>query len=736
MLPAVHTLTLASGLRVNILHDPQASRAAALVHLNAGSHHEPPEFPGLAHLFEHVVFAGSRRFQGGDRLMMWAQAEGAQLNATTHATSTAWFFEIIPAKFEEGLSRLMDMLAQPLLSTDAVQQEVAVIDAEYRMLSAHADPLCDAALSLAFAAPAQLHDFHIGHRTAFGEDISALQQALRHYHQRFFTAGLLTLWLQGPQSVAELTALAEHYGNAFAAGKGSPPAHTQPLALSRERYLQLRLESSPRLRFSFPVTPCPALTLLRQLLTDEAPGSLLEQLRTQALADSVRVSLPYASAGDAILSIEFMACATAPALRAGVETLFCHWLQQIRDLSAGHLQHYTALARRDFSRLTPLDQLRARTLDFAPAAQNGWQRLLSELKPENMTRLWIAPDVHGHNAPAQGFTLPVSLTEWQSKSDSVTKSTFMFYLSPAVTAHKTDESIHTTGAPLTLFQACIARASLRALCAQSAHEGNSLVFTHVQGNGLLQLSGPQAWATHTLTTTLALLRAPSPTALAQGKRLYEQEQRQRNSDIAIRTLLATLPEVVSGSSGNVHELPAAGDDAAVLMFCPLVENTAECLAATQVLASFLEPKFFQRLRVEKNVGYVVSCRFHQTARQSGILFALQSPVYDAETLLGLIGDFIADIPALVAEISAEALEEKYGALRESLSVKPADRLEAARQQWLREFAYAPEINEASVATMTTEQLLACVREPDNPLRASAGGGVKTLLRLHYPRRRS
>ncbi|MBU9810744.1 pyrroloquinoline quinone biosynthesis protein PqqF [Rahnella sp. SL6] len=726
MLPAAETLTLSNGLRVNILHDPQASRTAALIHLNAGSHHEPEEFPGLAHLFEHVVFAGSHQFQGDDRLMMWAQAQGARLNATTHATSTAWFFDMTPAKFEDGLARLTDMLVQPLLTTDTVQQEVAVIDAEYRMLTAHADSLCDAALSLAFAAPAQLHDFHIGHRTAFGEDISALQQALIHYHQRFFTAGQLTLWLQGPQSVAELAALAGRYGNAFAAGKGSPPAHTQPPALSRERYLQLRLESSPRLRFSFPVTLSPALTLLRQLLTDEAPGSLLEQLRTQALADSVRVSLPYTDTTHAILSIEFLVCDTPLALRAGVETLFCHWLQQVRDLSTGHLQHYVALARRDFSRLTPLEQLRARTLDFPPAAQNGWQKLLSELKPENMTRLWIARDVHGHNASVQGFTLPVSFSAWQSKSDSVTESHFMFYLPHAEEAHTADESIQTTGAPLTLLQACIARASLRALCALSAHQGNSLIFSYEQGNGLLQLSGCQAWTARTLAAALRLLRAPSPAALAQGRRLFEQEQRQLRSDIAIRTLLATLPEVVSESSGEVHELRVAGDDAAVLVFCPLAENTAECLAATQILAYLLEPKFFRQLRVEKNIGYVVSCRFHQTARQSGILFALQSPSYDTETLLGFIDTFIAEIPSVIDGITPQTLEEKRCTLRESLSVRPADRLEAARQQWLREFACAPEINEASVAAITTEQLLACVRAPDNSLPCT-GEGLSGVL---------
>lgn len=722
MLPDVQSLRLANGLRVNMLHDPQASRAAALIHLNAGNHHEPPAFPGLAHLFEHVVFAGSREFQGDERLMMWAQAEGAKLNATTHANATAWFFDMTPAKFEAGLARLVDMLAQPLLAEDSVRQEVSVIDAEYNMLTGHADSLCDAALSLAFNAPARLHDFHVGSRASFGEDIPALQRALTHYHQQFFTADHLTLWLQGPQSFTELTALAERYGNAFSARNGYQPAPAQPVVLRDERHLQLRLDGSPRLRFSFPVTPCPALSLLRQLLTDEAPDSLLDILRTQALADDVRVSLPYASGSGDILSIEFLVCDTTSAIRARIETLFCLWLQQIRDLSAAHLQHYSALAQRDFSRFTPLDQLRTRTLDFPPAAQNGWQTLLAELHPRNMTRLWIAPDILGRSTPAQGFNLPVCFDEWDVISDNVTKTSFAFYLPPNGIEHKTDERVHTTGAPLTLHQACIVRACLRALSAQSAHEGNSLVFTHVQGNGLLQLSGPLEWVTRTLSTARALLRSPSAIALTQGERLFEQEQRKAESEIAIRTLLEKLPEVISESSEKLHEFVTAGDDAAVLVFRPLTENTAVCLAATQILASFLEPAFFQQYRVEKNIGYVVSCRFHQTARQSGILFALQSPAYDAQALLGFIDAFIAQIPALIDGISPQALEEKRGALRESLRVRPADRLEAARQQWLREFAAAPPVDETAIAEVTAELLKACVRA-----RGREAWRIKTII---------
>ena len=47
---ATRTVTLPGGLQATLVHQPQADRAAALVRVAAGSHHEPARFPGLAHL--------------------------------------------------------------------------------------------------------------------------------------------------------------------------------------------------------------------------------------------------------------------------------------------------------------------------------------------------------------------------------------------------------------------------------------------------------------------------------------------------------------------------------------------------------------------------------------------------------------------------------------------------------------------------------------------------------------
>ncbi|MCV7757474.1 insulinase family protein, partial [Pluralibacter gergoviae] len=142
----VHRLTLANGLRCHLVHQPQAREAAALLKVDAGSLQEPDRWPGLAHLLEHLLFADSADFRGEERLMPWAQRRGGLVNASTRLGESAFFFQAGAGDLPVGLARLVDMLAAPLLLPEAITQEIAVIDAEYRLLQTHADTLCEAAL--------------------------------------------------------------------------------------------------------------------------------------------------------------------------------------------------------------------------------------------------------------------------------------------------------------------------------------------------------------------------------------------------------------------------------------------------------------------------------------------------------------------------------------------------------------------------------------------------------------
>ena len=75
--------TLANGLRVIVHTDRKAPIVAVSVWYDVGSKHEPKGKTGFAHLFEHLMFNGSRRTRPGDFFEPLQQVGATDFNGTT-----------------------------------------------------------------------------------------------------------------------------------------------------------------------------------------------------------------------------------------------------------------------------------------------------------------------------------------------------------------------------------------------------------------------------------------------------------------------------------------------------------------------------------------------------------------------------------------------------------------------------------------------------------------------------
>jgi hypothetical protein len=150
--------------------------------------------------------------------------------------------------------------------------------------------------------------------------------------------------------------------------------------------------------------------------------------------------------------------------------------------------------------------------------------------------------------------------------------------------------------------------------------------------------------------------------------------------------------------------PTESDEAALLLFCPLTENSAQCLAAWQWLAGLFEPRFFQRLRVELNIGYVVSCRFHQSAGVAGILFVLQSPTLSQQQLKQHIVDFIADMAEVIDTITDDELREKSTMLSDALHASAPQSHTQVLDSWQQQQLNLPPLTAGIFATLSMEKI--------------------------------
>ena len=121
--------TLANGLRVIVSEDHTVPNVAVNLWVGVGSRHETPGRTGFAHLFEHLMFQGSRDVASGEHFSALMD-EGARLNATTWFDRTNYFETVPTGALElalwleaDRMGTLLDALSQGNLAAAPVDDD-------------------------------------------------------------------------------------------------------------------------------------------------------------------------------------------------------------------------------------------------------------------------------------------------------------------------------------------------------------------------------------------------------------------------------------------------------------------------------------------------------------------------------------------------------------------------------------------------------------------------------------
>ena len=127
----IHRRTLPNGLRVVVSPDHTVPNVTVNLWVGVGSRHEAPGRTGFAHLFEHLMFQGSRGVRSGEHFEA-LMAEGGRLNATTWFDRTNYFETVPTGAVELALwleadrhGHLLDAVTQENLDNqrDVVKEE-------------------------------------------------------------------------------------------------------------------------------------------------------------------------------------------------------------------------------------------------------------------------------------------------------------------------------------------------------------------------------------------------------------------------------------------------------------------------------------------------------------------------------------------------------------------------------------------------------------------------------------
>ena len=126
-LASVTKTTLPNGLTLLVREQPGTGVVAINTWVKAGYFNEPDEVAGMAHLFEHMFFKGSKKFPGAEQISQELAAVGGDTNAGTIYDSTNYFFVVPTEGFGRALEIMADAIANPLFDAGELERESEVV---------------------------------------------------------------------------------------------------------------------------------------------------------------------------------------------------------------------------------------------------------------------------------------------------------------------------------------------------------------------------------------------------------------------------------------------------------------------------------------------------------------------------------------------------------------------------------------------------------------------------------
>ena len=128
----IQQTTFKNGVKLVVEEDHSAPVAMVQIWLKVGGRDEVPGKTGLAHVFEHMMFKGSKKLDAGEYSKR-ISAMGGNDNAFTSTDYTAYFETVPAARVAEVLRMEAERFANLKLRDEDFQKEIRVIMEERRM---------------------------------------------------------------------------------------------------------------------------------------------------------------------------------------------------------------------------------------------------------------------------------------------------------------------------------------------------------------------------------------------------------------------------------------------------------------------------------------------------------------------------------------------------------------------------------------------------------------------------
>ena len=303
-------VTFANGSRLIVITDDAAVESAAAVCVAVGSHWDPVEAPGLAHLCEHMLFLGTDGLpEEGAFQRMVTQEGGGSTNAWTSDDSTMYYFTAQRTAFAKVLAQFVQFFHSSLLSASGYEREVQAVHSEDEKNHSEDYWRLAEVIKTELRNPAHpTSRYGNGNATtllhrprAAGVDVC---KRLRQFYETYYVAPAVTLVVWSPLSLEAVRELVE--SDMMRLRPGAIVQDSWPCSPHRDDAagLWLNVRSVKALQDLKVIIPTrhkrfsDAFHYVSHLLGQECDGSLLYVLKCEGLATALHTEAAHGVDGD------------------------------------------------------------------------------------------------------------------------------------------------------------------------------------------------------------------------------------------------------------------------------------------------------------------------------------------------------------------------------------------------------------------------------------------------------
>jgi zinc protease len=269
---AFEVMTLPNGLTVILLEDHSTPIVHAQMWYHVGSKDERPGRTGFAHLFEHMMFKGSRNLRAEQHSALLTAVGGLNNAYTTEDVTVFW--ETVPSQYLPLVLWLeADRMASLKIDKDTFNREREVVKEERRMRVENQPygRLAEIIYGLAYTTHPYRH-------TPIGtmKDLEAASvEDVREFYRTYYVPNNATLALVGDFDTKQAIALVHQY-------LGQVPRSEQPVPRDHPREPMQKQERRATVRENWPL---PVVVVAHHVANDGHPDAYPLALATKILSD-------------------------------------------------------------------------------------------------------------------------------------------------------------------------------------------------------------------------------------------------------------------------------------------------------------------------------------------------------------------------------------------------------------------------------------------------------------------